>query len=130
MSATPVVPAPSTGFDWKSLLGVVELAGNTAVSILIPGGAALAPLLSSLETSINPLLQSIGTKPSVSSEVMTVYGTIIGILTTLKQIPNLPADTIAKVDGYLIAAQNGTASYLQASQGYNAAMFAPVTAIV
>lgn len=129
MSTTPTVPTPSTGFDWKSLLGVVELAGNTAVSILIPGGAAYAPLLASLESSVNPLLQSIGTKPSSSSEIMTAYGTIIGILTTLKGLPGLPADTLAKIDAYMIAAQNGTAAYLQASQGYDASLFAPVTPI-
>lgn len=120
----------STTFDWKSLLGVVELAGNIAVGTLIPGGAAYAPLLSSLEASVNPLLQSIGTKPSASGEIMTAYATIIGILTTLKQIPGLPAETLAKIDEYVIAAQNGTAAYLQASQGYDVALFAPVTPIV
>lgn len=127
MSTTPVVA--STGFDWKSLMSVVELAGNVAVGILVPGGAAFVPLISGLENALNPLLQSIGTKPSVSAEVMTVYGTIIGILTTLKQTPGLPADTLAKVDEYLIAAQNGTAAYLQASQGFNPANYAPVTPI-
>ena len=127
MSTTPV-PAP-TGFDWKTLLSVIEVAGNTAVGILIPGGAAFAPLLAALENSLNPLLQSIGTKPSVTSEIMTVYGTLIGILTTLQQVPGLPAATLAKVNEYLTAAQNGTASYLAASQGFNPAMFTPVTPI-
>lgn len=135
MSTTPssvfTVSTPAaSGFDWKSLLGVVELAANTATTVLIPGGAAFTPLLASLETAINPLLQSIGTKPSVSSEIMTVYGTIIGILTTLKNTPGLPSDTLAKIDEYIIAAQNGTAAYLQASQGYDVGLFAPVTPIV
>jgi hypothetical protein len=128
MSTTPVVASP--GFDWKSLLTVIELAGNTAVSILIPGGVALAPLLVGLETAVNPLLQSIGTKPSVSSEIMNVYGTIIGILTTLKQTPGLPQATLSKVDEYLTAAQNGTAAYLQAGLGFDPSNYAPVTPIV
>lgn len=127
MSTSPVVP--STGFDWKSLISVIELAGNTAISILIPGGAAFAPLLAGLEGAVNPLLQSIGTKPSASVEIMNVYATIIGILTTLKQTPGLPAETLAKIDEYVTAAQNGTAAYLQASQGYNPANYSPVTAI-
>lgn len=128
MSTAPV-PAPST-FDWKTLIPVIELAGNTAIGILIPGGAAFAPLLASLESAINPLLQSIGTKPSTSTEIMTVYATLIGILTTLQQVPNLPADVLAKVNAYLTAAQNGTAAYLQASSGFNAALYLPVTPIV
>ena len=111
-------------------MNVIELAGNVAVSVLIPGGAAFAPLLAGLENALNPLLQSIGTKPSVSSEVMTFYGTVIGILTVLKNTPGLPADVLAKVDEYLIAAQNGTASYLLASKGFDPAQFAPVTPIV
>ena len=127
MSTTPITTAPA--FDWKSLISVVELAGNVATGILIPGGAAFVPLLNGLETAINPLLQSIGTKPSVSTEVMNVYGTIIGILTTLKQTPGLPADVLAKIDEYVVAAQNGTAAYLQASQGFNPANYTPVTPI-
>ena len=103
---------------------------NLSTSILIPGGAAFVPLESSLESAINPLLLSIGTKQTVQSQVMTAFGTMIGILTTLKQTPGLPADTIAKIDSYVIAAQNGTAAYLQTSQGFNPADYAPVTPIV
>lgn len=128
MSTTPT-PAAPTGFDWKALMNVIELAGNVAVSTLIPGGAAFAPLLASLEAAVNPLLQSIGTKPSVSSEVMTVYGTIIGILTTLKNTPGLPTATLATIDSYITAAQNGTSSYLLSSQGFDPAQFAAVTPI-
>ena len=127
MSTAPV--PTSTGFDWKSLINVIELAGNTALTILIPGGAAFAPLAAALEGAINPLLQSIGTKASVSSEIMTVYGTLIGILTVLKNTPGLPAATLAKVDEYLLAAQNGTSSYLLASKGFDPSQFAPVAPI-
>jgi hypothetical protein len=120
---------PAPAFTWQSLLGVIELAGNTIVSVLVPGGAAMASLLASLENAVNPLLQSIGTKPSVTNEVMTVYGTLIGVLTVLKNQPGLPAATLALVDSYLIAAQNGTASYLLAAQGFNPAQFQPVAPI-
>jgi hypothetical protein len=105
------------------------MAGNIAVSLLIPGGAAMAALLAQLENAVNPLLQSIGTKPTVTNEVMTLYGTMIGILTSLKNQAGLPQATLATVDAYLIAAENGTASYLLASQGFNAAQFQPVTPI-
>lgn len=116
-------------FDWKSLLGVVELAANTAITVLVPGGAAYAPLAAGLEAAINPLLQNIGTGSSTSSQIMTVYGTIIGILTSLKQVPGIPTETLAKIDGYLIAAQNGTAEYLQGQLGYDPTQIAAVTPI-
>jgi len=129
MSTTPT-PAP-TGF-WatlKSLIPAIELAGNVAVSLLVPGGAALEPLLNGLETAVNPLLQAIGTQQSTSSAIMTVYATIIGILTTLKATPGLPAATLAEIDGYVTAAQNATAAYMQAQSGFNPANYAPVTPI-
>ena len=130
MSTTPV-PAPATGF-WatlKNLIPAIELAGNVAVNLLVPGGAALATLLSGLENAVNPLLQSIGTKPSNTAELLTVYATLIGILTTLKASPGLPATTLAEIDGYIVAAQNGTAAYIQAENGFDAANYTPVTTI-
>lgn len=129
--ATPVAPAAApTGFwaNLKSLLPAIEMAGN--VALLATGvGAPFEPLVAGLENAVNPLLQSIGTKPTVSSEIMTVYATIIGVLTTLKATPGLSADTLTAIDGYIIAAQNGTASYLQAQSGYNPAAYTPVTPI-
>ena len=127
--STTAVTLPSTGFDWKSLLGVIELAANTATSLLIPGGAAFLPLEQSLEAAVNPLLMSIGTKQTTGDTIITVYGTIIGILTTLKNTPGMPAATLSKIDEYVTAAQNGTAAYLQASKGFDPTLFTPVTLI-
>ena len=130
MSTAPVVPA-ATGFwaNFKTILPAIELAGNVAVSLLVPGGVALAPLLSGLENAVNPLIQSIGTKASVSSEIMTVYATIIGVLTTLKATPGLPAATLVEIEGYIVAAQNGTGAYIEAESGFNPALYSPVTPI-
>jgi hypothetical protein len=90
----------------------------------------VAALAASLENAINPLLQNIGTKPSVATEILTVYATIIGILTTLKAQPGLPATELATIDAYMISAQNGTATYIQAQSGYNPANYTPVAPIV
>lgn len=116
-------------FTWQSLLPVIELGANVSTSLLIPGGAAFVPLETALENAINPLLLSIGTKQTVTTEVGNFYATVIGILTTLQQVPGLPAETLAKVNEYLIAAQNGTAAYLAAQGGFNPAQFAPVAPI-
>lgn len=128
MSTTPT-PAPNSFWTTlKQLLPAIELAGN--VALLATGvGAPFEPLVASLEQSVNPLLQSIGTPQTVASTLMNVYATIIGVLTTLKQTPGLPAATLAEVDGYIAAAQNGTAGYLQAQTGYNAANYVPVAPI-
>lgn len=112
----------------KKLLPAIELAGN--VALLASGvGAGIEPLVASLEAAVNPALQSIGTAQTTANTVMTIYATIIGVLTTLKQVPNLPADTLAQIDAYLVAAQSGTASYLQAQQGFNPANYTPVVPI-
>jgi hypothetical protein len=112
----------------KALLPAIELAGN--VALLASGvGAAFEPLVASLEQSVNPLLQSIGSGQTPSSELMTVYATIIGILTTLKQTPGLPSALLGQIDGYIVAAQEGTAGYLQGQTGFDPANYQPVTPI-
>ena len=129
MATTPT-PAPATTF-WQKLkliLPALEMAGN--VALLASGvGAPFEPLVAGLENAANPLLQSIGTQSTITSELMTVYATIIGVLTTLKATPGLPAATLAEIDGYVTAAQNGTAAYIQAEAGYNPAAYTPVTPI-
>ena len=120
----------TTGF-WatlKSWLPAIELAGN--VALLATGlGAPFEPLVAGLENALNPLLQSIGTAPSVTGTVMNVYAAIIGVLVTLEQTPGLPAATLTQIQAYIVAAQNGTAAYVQAQQGFNPANYQPVTPI-
>ena len=131
MSTTPTTPAPSAGTTFwtnlKSLLPALELAGN--VALLSTGAAGTEPLVASLEQSVNPAIQAIGSPSSTSSTVMLIYATIIGVLTTLKAQPGLPAETLAQIEGYITAAQAGTAGYLQAQSGFDPAAYAPVEPI-
>lgn len=118
-------------FNWSSLLKLlpaIEMAGN--VALLATGvGAGVEPLVAQLENAVNPALQTIGTPQTTSTIEVTIYATIIGVLTTLKAIPNLPAATLTEIEGYLNAAQAGIAGYLQAASGFNPANYAPVTPI-
>ena len=127
MSATP--PAPNTFWSTlKSWLPAIEMAGN--VALLASGiGAGFEPLVAGLENAANPLLQSIGTAQPVTSTILTLYATIIGVLTTLQAVPGLPAATLAEIAAYITAAQAGTAAYVQAESGFNPANYAPVTPI-
>jgi hypothetical protein len=129
MSTTPT-PAPATGF-WahlKQLLPAIELAGN--VALLATGfGAPFVPLVQQLENAVNPAIQAIGNPQTISSTLMTIYATIIGVLTVLKATPGLPAAELAQIDGYITAAQAGTAGYIQAQSGFSAANYQPVTPI-
>ncbi len=94
----------------------IEMAGN--VALLASGvGAGFEPLVANLENAVNPLLQSVGTAQPITSTLMTVYATIIGVLTTLKSTPGLPAATLAQIDEYITAAQSATAAYVQAESG-------------
>ncbi len=112
----------------KPILPVIEQAVN--VGLLASGvGAPFEPLIASLENSTQNLVQSIGTGATTQNEVMAVYGASIGVLTTLKQTPGLPAATLTQVDAYIIAAEAGTASYIQAESGFNPANYSPVAPI-
>ncbi len=113
----------------KPLLPAIELAGN--VVLLTSGfGAAFVPLVTQIENAVNPALQAIGTSQTPTDALMTIYATIIGVLTVLKATPGLPQAELAQIDGYLTAAQAGTAAYIQAESGFNAANYSPVSPIV
>lgn len=110
----------------KKYMPLIDLAVNTG--LLASGvGAPFEPLAAGIESAINPLLQLVGTAPA--NVVMNVYATIIGVLTTLKAVPGLPAATLSTIDGYLTAAEAGTAAYIQAQSGFNPANYQPVTPI-
>lgn len=129
MSTAPVIPAP-TGFwaELKLLLPDIEMAGN--IALLASGvGAGVEPLVAALENATQPLVQSLGTKQPASTEMFTFYSTAIGILTTIKALPGVPAATLTEIDGYLLAAQTGTGKYFAAQQGFNPANYAPVAPI-
>lgn len=118
----------NTTFDWKSLIPILEAAGNVA-ELLIPGGAAFAPLTTALENSVNPLLLSIGSGNSGTQETLAFWATLIGILTALQQNTKLDPAILAKVKEYLVSAQAGLAAYVTAGSGYNPALYTPVAPI-
>ena len=128
MATTSTQPATGSSFSWKSLIPILEAAGNVA-EILIPGGAAFAPLTTALENSVNPLLLSIGQGNTATQEMLAAYGTLIGVLTALQQNTKLAPAVLAKVQGYLTAAQAGLTAYVTAGTGYNPALYTPVTPI-
>lgn len=114
--------------QFKKLLPAIELAEN--VALLTTGfGAPFVPLIQQLEDAINPALQSLGTAQSAQNALMTIYATIIGVLTVLKATPGLPQAELAQIDSYLTAAQAGTAAYLRAQSGFNPDNYTPVAPI-
>ena len=124
MSTTPA------GFwaNFKTWIPAIELAGNVALT-LSGYGAAFVPLITQIENAANPALQAIGSGSSTTSVVMTIYATIIGVLTALKSTPNLPTELLAQIEGWVTAAEAGTAGYVTAESGYNPANYTPVTPI-
>lgn len=118
-------------FDWKTLIAPIEMGIEVASSVLIPGGAAFAPLEAQLFSSFNPLLQSIGTgKVDVTTESVAVYGTLIAVLNIAKTAKGISADTVAKIDEYLAAAMAAMTAYVKAGQGFDPTVFSPVAPIV
>jgi prefoldin subunit 5 len=127
MSTTPIQQT-SSSFSWKSLIPILETAGNVA-EMLIPGGAAFVPLTTSLENAVNPLLLSVGQGNTATQEILAAYATLIGILQALQQNTKLDPATLAKVQEYLTSAQAGLTAYITAGSGYNPALYTPVAPI-
>lgn len=129
MATTPATPAPLTFWQkLKQLLPAIEMAGN--VVLLATPFAGFEPLVAGIENATQSLVQSIGTTQTPSSLLMSLYGALIGTLTILKAQPNLPTETLAEINGYLVAAEAATAAWVQAESGFDASLYTPVSPIV
>jgi hypothetical protein len=105
---------------------LIELAANVTLAA-IPVTAAFAPLAAALETGINPLIASLTNGSTKTTDVMAGFGAMIALINTLKAVPGVSPDVLAKLDVYLTAAQDGlTASLAVATKGFDASQLAPV----
>lgn len=112
-----------------TILPLLELAANVTLAA-IPVTAAFAPLAATLETGINPLISSINSGSTTTTDVLAGYGALIALITTLKAVPGISPDTLNTLNTYLTAAQNGTQAALAVSTtGYQASLLTPVTPI-
>jgi hypothetical protein len=111
------------------ITSLIELAANITLAA-IPVTAAFAPLAAGLEAGINPLLASLMNGSTKTTDVMAGFGAMIAIINTLKAVPGVPPDVLAKLDVYLTSAQDGlVASLAAAVKGYDATQLTPVTPI-
>ena len=130
MATTPA-PQPS-GFSFASILPLFELAANVTLTTLSAAGvtpANSAILAAAIENAINPLINAITNGTPKTADVLAGYGALIGVLNALKQNSGLAPEVLAKVDAYIVAAQNGTTGYLAGATGYDPTKLAPVTPI-
>ena len=120
---------------FAALLPLIELGINVLLSTLKTAGVTgtdYSTLATSLEAALAPLLGLLGgsTTATASNVILAALGTFIGVIGTLKQNPKLPADLLAKLDEYMLAAQNATTAYIAAgSKGYDPAQLSPVAPI-
>lgn len=131
MSTTPTTL--TSKIDWAQLLPIFELAANTTLTVLSTTGVApigSASLAVALESAINPLIASIASGNTKTSDVMAAYGAMIGVLNALKNQTGLPASVLSKVEEYIAGAQNGMSAYLMAQKGFDASLYTPVLPIV
>jgi len=111
------------------LISLIELALNVTLAA-IPQTTAFAPLAAGLEAAANPLIASIQTGATKTTDVLAGFATVIALITTLKQETGISPAVSAKLDEYLVAAQNGTVAALAAhTAGYDAGQLSPVTPI-
>jgi hypothetical protein len=111
------------------LVSLIELALNVTLAA-IPATTAFAPLAAGIEAAANPLVASIATGATKTTDVLAGFATVIAVITALKQQTGIAPAVLAKLDEYLVAAQNGTVAALTAhTAGYDASQLAPVTPI-
>ncbi len=114
--------------DWKLFLPVFEQAGN--IALLASGQSEYLPLTTAVESSINPLLLSLGQgKQDVTSELMLAYGTEIAVLELLKQKHVADPALLTKIEEYITAIQAAMAGWVKASSGFDPGNFTPVAPI-
>jgi hypothetical protein len=133
MASSTAAPAPaaSTGFNFASLLPLLELGGNVALMALGQAGvvpAAAASLAATIEGGINPLIQSIQAGSTKTQDAVVAMASLIATLNVLKANTKDPA-LLTKIDEYLVGAQQGLAGYIAAGQGFDATKFTPVPLI-
>lgn len=108
------------------IIALIELAANVTLAA-VPVTAAFAPLATALEAGINPLIVSLMAGSTTTANVLAGFGAMIALINTLKAVPGIDPNVVAKLDVYLNAAQDGlTASLAVATTGYNAQQLTPV----
>lgn len=111
------------------IISLIELAANVTLAA-IPVTSAFAPLAAALEAGINPLIASIQTGATKTTDILAGYGALIALITTLKQQTGLSPELLAKLEEYTVAAQNGTVATIAAqTKGYDPSQLTPVQPI-
>ncbi len=114
--------------NWKTVIQVIEVAGNIAELAVAP---ELIPLTSAAEVALNPIFFKLGSgSVDVQTEVMAFYATAITALSLIKAKGALDAATSAKIDEYLAATQEAMKAYFVAGQGFDPSLYTAVTPIV
>lgn len=115
-----------------AIIALIQLGVNTLLSVLKSSGATkndYSSLAASLEGALTPLFGLIGQQNAPTNIILASLGSFIGVLNTLKQQTGLPQEIITEITEYLAAAENATAQYVKAGQGFDASQFTPVTPI-
>lgn len=115
-----------------AFLPLLQFAVNSILAVLsqtktIPDGSV--NLATQIEAAFGPLIAGLLSHQGTASDVLAAYGAVIGLLTSLKGNKAFNADTIDKIDEYILAAQNGTAGYIQAGKGFDPSLYGPTNPI-
>jgi hypothetical protein len=114
-------------FNWQLLVNIAETGANVAEMALAP---ELLPVTQAGEAALNPILAKISAKQPVTlTDIAAFYGPEILALNLAKN--GKDAATIAKIEEYVTAANNGAMAWVTTGTSFNAtAEFTPVTPIV
>ena len=111
-------------FLWIGLALNGALLGLQAAGVTTP---TLLPIATGFESALTPVLSAIQNGSSSLQDAQAGLGGLIGMLTTLKQSGELPADIAGRVDAYITAAENGLAALAKSQKGLDLADLTPLT---
>ncbi|MEO7027806.1 MAG: hypothetical protein ABI147_00190 [Acidobacteriaceae bacterium] len=115
-----------------ALLPLITLIVNVSMTALQAAGitnASTSGLITSLESTVLPLISNLSSGQSKTADVLAVLGGLSGVIATLKTQTGLDPAILAQVKTLDEAVQAGLAAYVQAGKGVDLSVLVPIAAV-
>jgi hypothetical protein len=115
-----------------ALLPLITLIINVAMAALQAAGisnASTSGLITSLESTVLPLIANLSNGQSKTADVLAVLGALSGVIATLKAQTGLAPAILAQINTLDEAVQSGLAAYVQAGNGIDLSILTPIAVI-
>lgn len=112
-----------------TLLPLISLIANVALTALQAAGVtspSITALITSLESTVLPLIQNLTTGNSTTSDVLAVLGALSGVIATLKAQTGVSATVLSQLNTLDLAVTAALAAYVTAEKGIDLTTLTPL----